>query len=246
MATVEHEERAERDGAAVAVLDYGVGNLRSITRGLERAGATVTVTDEPAAIDDADGVVLPGVGAFREGVENAGPYRDRLLAAAEDGTPLFGVCLGMQMLLTTSEEADHAGEGEVRGLDLVPGENVRFDDDLTVPHMGWNSLDVRREHPLVAGVGGTDTDTEASAATEGVTGGSVDGQYAYFVHSYYARPEDPAAVVATTEYGEAFPSVVAGVEHENVFGTQFHPEKSGETGLTILRNFVDICADRTA
>ncbi len=215
------KRRAEQ--VSVTVVDYGLGNLRSVTRGLERAGAAVEVSEDPEAIGAADGVVLPGVGAFREGVENAGPYREHLVEAAEDGTPLFGICLGMQMLLTTSEEADHAGEGEVRGLDLVPGENVRFDDDLTVPHMGWNSLDVQREHPLVEG---------------------VDGEYAYFVHSYYARPADETATIATTDYGEPFPSVVASAERENVFGTQFHPEKSGETGLRILRNFVDICADR--
>ena len=222
--------------ASVAVLDYGLGNLRSVTRGLERAGASVTVTDDLAALGRADGVVLPGVGAFREGVENAGPYRDRLVDLAESGTPIFGICLGMQMLLTTSEEADHAGEGEVRGLDLVPGANVRFADDLTVPHMGWNRLDVRRDHPLVDGVDGV--------APKGrrEDGGTVDGRYAYFVHSYHAEPTDPEAAVATTAYGGEFASVVAGTEYENVFGTQFHPEKSGETGLRILRNFVDVCA----
>jgi len=125
------------------------------------------------------------------------------------------------MLLTTSEEAAHAGQGEVRGLDVVPGRNVRFGGDLTVPHMGWNELDVEREHPLVEG---------------------VDGEHAYFVHSYYAVPDDDGAVVATTEYGEDFASIVAD-ESGTTFGTQFHPEKSGETGLAILRNFVDMCAD---
>jgi len=231
-------QRQAETAASVAVLDYGLGNLRSVTRGLERAGASVTVTDDLAALGRADGVVLPGVGAFREGVENAGPYRDRLVDLAESGTPIFGICLGMQMLLTTSEEADHAGEGEVRGLDLVPGANVRFADDLTVPHMGWNRLDVRRDHPLVDGVDGV--------APEGrrEDGGTVDGRYAYFVHSYYAEPTDPEAAVATTAYGGEFASVVAGTEYENVFGTQFHPEKSGETGLRILRNFVEYCADR--
>jgi len=207
--------------ASVTVLDYGLGNLRSVVRGLERAGAAVTVDDDATALETADGVVLPGVGAFREGVENAGPYRERLVDLAESGTPLFGICLGMQMLLSTSEEADHAGEGEVRGLDLVPGANVRFADDLTVPHMGWNRLDVRGDHPLVDG---------------------VDGRYAYFVHSYYAAPTDPSATVASTAYGGEFASVVVSPDHETVFGTQFHPEKSGETGLRILRNFVDLCA----
>jgi len=208
--------------AEVVVVDYGLGNLRSVTRGLERAGASVTLVEDPAAFDAADGIVLPGVGAFSEGMDNAGPFRAALVEQAQAGKPLFGICLGMQMLLTTSEEADHEGQGDAEGLDLVPGENVRFRHDLTVPHMGWNELDAQRDHPLVEG---------------------VDGEHAYFVHSYYAVPEDEGAAVATTDYGTDFASVVAN-ERGNVFGTQFHPEKSGETGLRILRNFVDYCAER--
>ncbi|RZH68241.1 imidazole glycerol phosphate synthase subunit HisH [Natrinema altunense] len=207
--------------ASVVVVDYGLGNLRSVTRGLERAGADVEITDDPAAFATADGVVLPGVGAFREGVENADPLREDLLEVAESGTPLFGICLGMQMLLTTSEEGDTDGESAVQGLDLIPGTNVRFAEGQKVPHMGWNELHVQREHPLVEG---------------------VDGNYAYFVHSYYAAPDDEHATVATTDYEREFPSIVAN-EAGTVFGTQFHPEKSGETGLQILRNFVEICAD---
>jgi glutamine amidotransferase len=125
----------------------------------------------------------------------------------------------MQMLLSTSEEADHAGQGDARGLGLIPGTNERFRGDVKVPHMGWNELAVERDHPLVDG---------------------VDGEYAYFVHSYYAVPDDDGAVVATTDYGTDFASVVADASG-TVFGTQFHPEKSGETGLRILRNFVDRC-----
>ncbi|MFC6871778.1 imidazole glycerol phosphate synthase subunit HisH [Halobellus marinus] len=208
--------------ADVVLVDYGLGNLRSAQRGLERAGASVSITDDPADFAAADGIVLPGVGAFSEGMENAGPFREPLAEAAERGQPIFGICLGMQMLLTTSEEADHAGQGEVEGLDFVPGTNVRFETDLKVPHMGWNELNVEREHPIVEG---------------------VDGEYAYFVHSYYADPEDPDAVVASTDYGVRFPAVVAN-EDGTIFGTQFHPEKSGETGLRILRNFVEYCADR--
>ncbi|WP_424007830.1 imidazole glycerol phosphate synthase subunit HisH [Haloferax denitrificans] len=208
--------------ADVVMVDYGLGNLRSAMRGLERAGANVVISDDPADFDDADGIVLPGVGAFSEGMENAGPFREPLAEAAADGTPVFGICLGMQMLLTSSEEADHAGEGEVEGLDFIPGRNVRFDEGQKVPHMGWNELNVRRDHPLVEG---------------------VDGEYAYFVHSYYADPDDEGAVVASTDYGVEFPAVVAN-ESGTVFGTQFHPEKSGETGLTILRNFVEFCAER--
>jgi len=226
--------------ADVVVVDYGLGNLRSATRGLERAGASVEITDDPAAFAAADGVVLPGVGAFREGMENAGPLREALTDHAAAGRPLFGICLGMQMLLTTSEEADHEGEGEVTGLDLIPGTNVRFEVDRKVPHMGWNELAVTRDHPIVDGVDGAGSET---ARADGPTGGSVDGEYAYFVHSYYAAPDDADAVVATADYGVDFPAVVAN-EAGNVFGTQFHPEKSGETGLTILRNFVEYCADR--
>ncbi|WP_332897707.1 imidazole glycerol phosphate synthase subunit HisH [Haladaptatus sp. CMSO5] len=205
--------------ADIVVVDYGLGNLRSVTRGLERAGAAVEITDDPDRFADADGIVLPGVGAFREGVENAGPYREALRAAADRGQPVFGICLGMQMLLTASEEADRAGQGEVTGLDFIPGNNVKFREGQKVPHMGWNQLTVKRDHPLVEG---------------------VDGEYAYFVHSYYAVPDDEDAVVATADYGIEFPAIIAN-EAGNVFGTQFHPEKSGEAGLRILKNFVDIC-----
>ena len=207
--------------AAVVLVDYGLGTLRSVTRGLERAGAEVTLSTDPEEFADADGIVLPGVGAFSEGMENAGPFREPLVEAVEEGTPLFGICLGMQMLLTTSEEAETVGQGDVRGLDLVPGTNLRFNEGQKVPHMGWNELSVEREHPLVEG---------------------VDGEYAYFVHSYYAAPEAEEAVVATTDYGIEFPAIVAN-EAGNVFGTQFHPEKSGETGLRILRNFVEYCLE---
>jgi len=217
MATTQQATAAE-----VVVVDYGLGNLRSVTRGLERANAGVTITDDPDEFADADGIVLPGVGAFREGMENAGPYREALAEAADRGQPIFGICLGMQMLLGSSEEAEHAGEGDVEGLDFIPGTNVRFDVDQKVPHMGWNELNVQRDHPLVDG---------------------VDGEYAYFVHSYYAAPDDEGAVVASTDYGVDFPAVIAD-EDGTIFGTQFHPEKSGETGLRILRNFVDLCADQ--
>ena len=193
--------------ADVVLVDYGLGNLRSVTRGLERAGAAVTLSADPADFDAADGIVLPGVGAFSEGMDNAGPFRGALVDAAAEGRPLFGICLGMQMLLTTSEEAETVGQGDVRGLDLVPGTNLRFDEGQKVSHMGW-----------------------------------IDGDYAYFVHSYYAAPDDESAAVATTDYGVEFPAIVAN-EAGNVFGTQFHPEKSSDTGLRILRNFVEYCLE---
>jgi len=224
--------------ADLVVVDYGLGNLRSVTRGLERAGASVELSSDPEAIDDADGIVLPGVGAFSEGMENAGPFRDSLVDAADAGTPLFGICLGMQMLLTTSEEADRAGQGGAEGLDLIPGRNVRFAEGQKIPHMGWNELRVERDHPLVGGVGGVGSRSRrGDGAAED---GSVDGEYAYFVHSYYAVPDDGDAVVTATDYGRSFASIVAN-EAGNVFGTQFHPEKSGDTGLRILRNFVEMC-----
>ncbi|MFB6163068.1 MAG: imidazole glycerol phosphate synthase subunit HisH [Halococcoides sp.] len=203
---------------SIAIVDYGLGNLRSVTGGLQRVGGTVDIVEDPGALSAADGVILPGVGAFQEGMDNAGPYRAAIKEVVAAGTPLFGICLGMQMLLTSSEESDHAGQGEVEGLDLVPGRNRRFRDDLTVPHMGWNTISVECEHPLLAG---------------------VDGEYAYFVHSYYADPDDERAVLAETEYGDRFASVV-GDRSGQVFGTQFHPEKSGETGLQILENFVEL------
>ncbi len=203
--------------AEMAVLDYGLGNLRSVTRGLERAGAAVSIEDEPDAIWEADGVILPGVGAFGDGMENAGPFREDLLEAAAAGRPILGICLGMQMLLTSSEEADRAGQGDVTGLDIVPGRNRKFRGDRKIPHMGWNQLSVTDAHPVVEG---------------------IDGEYAYFVHSYYADPEDPSATLVTSEYGVEFPAVITN-DGGNVIGTQFHPEKSGETGLRLLRNFVE-------
>ena len=204
----------------LAVVDYGINNLRSATQGLERAGATVDVVTTPDRLGAADGVVLPGVGAFGDGMENAGPFRAALTTAAEDGTPLLGICLGMQMLLSESEEATRAGQGDAEGLGLIPGRNVRFRNAPKVPHMGWNDLSIARDHPVVDG---------------------VDGAYAYFVHSYYALPEDDDAVVAASTHGERFPAVVA---DDNVVGTQFHPEKSGETGLALLRNFVEFVERR--
>lgn len=201
----------------IVVVDYGLGNLRSVVRGLERAGAAVEITADAARFSAADGIVLPGVGAFSEGMENAEPLRDELTSAASNGTPFLGICLGMQMLLTESEEAERAGEGDARGLELIPGKNVRFHSGK-VPHMGWNQIELVRDNPLLAG---------------------VDNEYAYFVHSYYAVPDDESAVIGVTDYSEEFASVIA---KDNVYGTQFHPEKSGKTGLRILENFVEICS----
>ena len=199
----------------VTIIDYGVGNLRSLRRGLERADATVTVSDDPSAIASAEALVLPGVGAFGECVRNSRPFHDVLVEAAED-TPILGICVGLQLLFTESTEGAPRG-GTIEGLDLVPGRVERLpSDEVKVPHMGWNELVVERDHPLVDGVG--------------------DGDYAYFVHSYGSAVAEHT--VASCDYGFDFAAVAAN-EAGNVMGTQFHPEKSGETGLCVLSNFVN-------
>ncbi|WP_435364082.1 imidazole glycerol phosphate synthase subunit HisH [Haloarchaeobius sp. DYHT-AS-18] len=199
----------------VTIIDYGVGNLRSLQRGLERADATVTISDDPDEIAAADALVLPGVGAFGECVRNSKPFHDVLVEAAED-TPILGICVGLQLLFTESTEG--APEGEtIDGLDLIPGRVERLpSDDVKVPHMGWNQLTIEREHPLVAEID--------------------EGDFAYFVHSYGSAVADHT--VASCDYGFDFAAVAAN-EAGNVMGTQFHPEKSGETGLKILQNFVE-------
>ncbi|UPW00694.1 imidazole glycerol phosphate synthase subunit HisH [Halorussus gelatinilyticus] len=199
----------------VTIVDYGVGNLRSLRRGLERADADVAVTDDPEVIADAEAIVLPGVGAFEECMRNSAPFHDVLREAAED-TPIMGICVGLQLLFTESEEGAPAGE-TVEGLDLIPGRVERLPrEEVKVPQMGWNEVSVERDHPLAAGI--------------------EDGDYAYFVHSYCAAADDHT--VAACDYGFDFAAVAAN-DAGNVMGTQFHPEKSGETGLRILQNFVD-------
>jgi len=198
----------------VTVIDYGVGNLRSLRRGLERAGADVVVSSDPDDIRDAGALVLPGVGAFRECVANSEPFHDVLVEKAED-TPILGVCVGLQLMYDESTEG--AADGDtVEGLGLIGGRVERLPDSVKVPHMGWNELTPERDHPLVDGID--------------------EGEYAYFVHSYCAAVTD--RTIASCEYGRRFAAVAAN-EAGNVMGTQFHPEKSGETGLAILGNFVD-------
>jgi glutamine amidotransferase len=197
----------------VTIIDYGVGNLRSLRRGLERAGATVAVSDDPARIAAAPALVLPGVGAFGECVRNSAPFHDVLVEAAAD-TPVLGICVGLQLMFTESTEGAPDGE-TIDGLDLIPGRVERLPADVKVPHMGWNTLSPERDHPLVDGID--------------------EGDYAYFVHSYGSAVADHT--VAACEYGREFAAVAAN-EAGNVMGTQFHPEKSGETGLRLLDNFV--------
>jgi len=198
----------------VVIIDYGLGNLRSVMRGLEAAGARATITGVPEEIAAADCIVLPGVGAFHEGMEQLGPVKNTLSGAVRDKVPLLGICLGMQMLMDSSEE-----HGTYRGLGFVPGSVRRFPQEpgMKVPHMGWNTVRLAQaDNPLFAGLSGE--------------------QYMYFVHSYYATTT-PEYTLTETEYILPFASsVVSG----NVYGVQFHPEKSGAAGLKILKNFVGL------
>lgn len=196
----------------IAIIDYGAGNLRSVERGLAFVGAPGRVTGDPAAIEAADGIVLPGVGAFEAGMRQLAPLQRVIRARIDAGVPFLGICLGMQMLYEASEEG-----GLVPGLGVVPGRVTRFDGRLKVPHMGWNSLSLRKEHPLLAGI--------------------PDGAYVYFVHSYRAGVND--GTVASTEYGGPFTAIAANAAG-NAVGTQFHPEKSGAVGLRMLKNFTSM------
>jgi imidazole glycerol-phosphate synthase subunit HisH len=203
----------------IAIVDYGIGNLGSVTKGFRHAGAEVELSGDPAVLRRADALVLPGDGAFgatMDEIEARGlvpPLRE----AVAEGKPLFGICIGMQLLFEESEE-----HGRHRGLGILPGRVRRFDDKLTVPHMGWNTLRARRPHPLLDGV--------------------PDGAHVYFVHSYYCDAPDEV-VIAASDYGGDFAAVVG---WNNVLGLQFHPEKSQAVGLRLVTNFVAGVASRRA
>lgn len=202
----------------IAIIDYGMGNLRSVQKGFEKVGFEAVVTSEPNVVLEADRVVLPGVGAFRDCMRNLeqGGFIDPILRVIREGRPFLGICLGLQLLFTESEEF-----GLHAGLNIIPGRVVRFpegmrqdDEELKVPHMGWNQISVKRRPQAFAGI--------------------QDGAAFYFVHSYYVRPEDPSVVATTTDYGMEFCS---SIWKDNIVATQFHPEKSQEQGLAILKNF---------
>jgi glutamine amidotransferase len=210
----------------IAIVDYGMGNLRSVEKALQKLGHHAAITHSPAEIHAADRVILPGVGAFGAAMANLtqsrngdGRLSDAVREAAHSGRPFLGICLGMQLLLSESEEM-----GQYRGLGLVPGQVARFsvrgDRSLKIPHMGWNALRQTRESPLLCGV--------------------PDGAMVYFVHSYVCQPQDAGTVVATADHGGPFCAVL---QRDNIFGAQFHPEKSGQVGLRMLDNFARLGPD---
>ncbi|AKB26036.1 Imidazole glycerol phosphate synthase amidotransferase subunit [Methanosarcina sp. MTP4] len=199
----------------IVILDYGIGNLRSVQKGLEHAGANPVISGEPEEILAADGVILPGVGAFVDAMRCLLPLKEIVYEYAKSGKPMLGICLGQQLLMSTSEEGQLTD-----GLALVPGKVIRFPkSELKVPHIGWNNIKITQDHPLFKGIS--------------------DRAFVYFVHSYYVDT-DPEHTLAACEYGLEFAASVVNSEG-NVMGTQFHPEKSGDVGLHILKNFVSMC-----
>ncbi len=200
----------------IAVVDLGMGNIRSVSKAFEAIGAEVEVTSNPRTIAKAEAIVLPGVGAFARGMENLNKLN--LIPAIHDVVkrriPVLGICLGLQLLFTESEE-----HRLCKGLGLIEGRVRKFTSNIKIPHMGWNQVEFS---PSLS--------NEKRNMFEGVE----DNCYFYFVHSYYVEPEDKELVVATTRYGEDFVSVI---NRDKIWGVQFHPEKSSESGLKILRNF---------
>jgi imidazole glycerol-phosphate synthase subunit HisH len=199
----------------LAVIDYGAGNLRSVLHALNHLGTdNMRIVQTPKELEGADKIILPGVGAFGAGMQQLA--KQELITPLQEmvrrGIPYLGICLGMQFLFERSDEM-----GNFEGLGLLSGDVTRFPafPDLKVPHMGWNQVNIQRESPIARGI--------------------ETGQYAYFVHSYYCRPARPADVLISVDYGIPF---TAGVARDNIFGVQFHPEKSQQVGLQILRNFL--------
>ncbi|WP_437185606.1 imidazole glycerol phosphate synthase subunit HisH [Planctomicrobium sp. SH668] len=201
----------------IGIIDYGMGNLRSVQKALERLGAPAEIISSPTQLKDYEGVILPGVGAFRDAIAE---LRSKQFDVAihdylSEDRPLLGICLGMQLLFDRSYE-----DGDYEGLGVIPGEVVRFQSEpgLKIPHMGWNSLTYSTANPLMNGID--------------------QGDYVYFVHSYFVKPVDPAAIVTQTQHGTQ--TFVSSVNSNSAYATQFHPEKSQQVGLKILSNFVDL------
>lgn len=206
----------------IAIVDYGMGNIRSVEKGFIKVGADARVTSDPKVIADSNGIVLPGVGAFKDCMKNLDDLKllDSVVRGIKEGKPYLGICLGLQILFTESEEF-----GICKGLDVFKGKVVKFkfeesgvlgqgSEKLKVPHMGWNTVKLFKKPPIFNGI--------------------EDKSYFYFVHSYYVVPEDKDIIAGTTDYGIEFTSMVW---KDNIFATQFHPEKSQELGLKILKDF---------
>jgi glutamine amidotransferase len=198
----------------IAIVDYGIGNLFSIYNGLKRVydHPTLVTTDEITTLKEADGIIVPGVGAFDDCVRNLKPFSGALIECVESGIPVLGICVGMQLLF------DESAEGSEKGLGLLPGNVVRLPEDERVPHMGWNNLHLQKQSALLDGI--------------------TENDYFYFVHSYYCVPRDEERIIASVDYDGQLAAVVS---RENLYGVQFHPEKSSKRGLRILRNFAEIC-----
>ncbi|MFZ2456182.1 MAG: imidazole glycerol phosphate synthase subunit HisH [Candidatus Altiarchaeia archaeon] len=192
----------------IAIIDYGMGNLYSIKNAFEKTGADVKVVTNSKLFKDADGIVIPGVGAFDSAMKNIVPLRDDILDTVKSGIPFMGICLGMQVLF------DGSDEGKAKGLGLIPGNVVKLPKTVLSPQIGWNEIKITKPIGLLDGIS--------------------DGDFFYFVHSYYCVPKDKPVIVASVEYGTDVTAVVA---EDNIFGLQFHPEKSGSKGLAILENF---------
>jgi glutamine amidotransferase len=200
----------------IAIVDYQMGNLRSVQKALEKVGHAAEVVSDPRTLAQADKLILPGVGGFRDAIheltrlDQVAPVKDHIAA----GKPFLGICLGLQLLFDVSYE-----DGEHEGLGILPGEVVRFElpHEYKVPHMGWNQARIRRRAPVLEGI--------------------EEGTYFYFVHSYYARPREPEVVSIEADYRDPF---CAAVWRDNLFATQFHPEKSQANGLKLLRNFAGL------
>ena len=197
--------------AKAVIFDYGVGNLLSLKTALEKAGLEASIGTSAKELATADAIALPGVGAFTPAAAKLSSIKETILTKIQSGTPVIGICLGLQLFFEKSEE----GPGE--GLSFFKGENVRLPNTVKVPHMGWNTLNIIKQNELFEGID--------------------EGSFVYFVHSLYPVPIDKKIVSTQTEYGTTFTSAIAS---KNIYGTQFHPEKSGDLGLKILKNFAKV------
>ncbi len=195
----------------ITIIDYKSGNLKSISNGFKKIGADYQITDDSEVIADSDYLVLPGVGAFGSAMENLKPFVDVIREHVSDDKPFLGICLGQQVLMKKSEEAPG-----VDGLNLFKGHVEKLPDGVKIPHMGWNKLNVLNSSPILK---------------------DIDGKYFYFVHSYHVIPDEDEIIAGTCDYSG---NIVASLYQNNLFSTQFHPEKSGMPGLKILKNFTNL------